>query len=75
MTSMNSAIFRWFPFLATAMVLPYPEPGAAERLALNLASPNGIIMNPQAAYSFLGNDALGRALGLERDGPLQVGAF
>ena len=75
MTSMNSAIFRWFPFLVTAMVLPYPEPGAAERLALNLASPNGIIMNPQAAYSFLGNDALGRALGLERDGPLQLGGF
>jgi len=50
---------------------------AAEGRAVASIGPvdNGIIINPQSSYGFLGNGFLGRALGLDESTGLRLGGF
>ncbi len=66
---------RWLLFMVTALVIPCQESSATDHPSRTLAPSSGIIVNPQAAYSFLGNGYLGRALGLDRNSALQLGGF
>lgn len=72
---MSLSLVSWLPFLVSALAVPWQASSATEQPARTLAPSSGIIVNPQATYSFLGNGYLGRALGLERDSALQLGGF
>lgn len=52
--------------------LPIPADGAATDEPLPVG---GIAANPQAAYTFLGNDFLGRALGIGEASGVRIGGF
>ena len=72
---MSSNSVGWLIFLVTALVIPCRESGATDQPSGTSALASGIIVNPQATYSFLGNGYLGRALGLDRNSALQLGGF